>query len=143
MLAAGAVWRNRTVVFDARDAVGRLAVVKETYCRVGDSVREDRLLRQVHARGDVPGVVRLRLSEVVEQGGEALQCRSVEKLRLVMWDRGVPLEQARSVNDLLCCFYDVLEGELHRTACELRWALTYAPAKFIACCSNEMSCIGT
>ena len=64
----------------------------------------------------MPGVVRLKFAEVVTVEGKAIQIGSEKghnlrtKVRLVLWDSGRPLEEARSVNDLLRCFYDAIEG---------------------------------
>ena len=112
---------QRTTVFRAQNRNGQKFVVKEYFTTSRDRrFWEHQLLRQVHARGEVPGVVRLRSHEVIQiPPSNALIRRAVSghkkeplrsRVRLVLWDYGQPMVGAKSVNDLLCGFYDIIEG---------------------------------
>ena len=74
------------------------------------------MLKTIHAQGDIPGVVRLSESIIVPwREGEltvGLKEDNTErhKVRLLLLDQGESLDRAQSVNDVLRCFYDVLEG---------------------------------
>ena len=122
---------QRTTIFRAQNGNGQKFVVKE-YFRTSRDCRfwEHQLLCQIHASGEVPGVVRLRSHEVVQiPPSNALIRRAVSghkepsrsRVRLVLWDYGQPMVGAKSVNDLLCGFYDIIEGVflwyIHVNAC--------------------------
>ena len=115
-LFIGEPWSRRTSIFSAKDGNGETVIIKEYYLHYIRMFQEDHLLKHIHENGDVPGVVRLRSAHVVTVNGKPLQCGSAEdedlrtKMRFALWDSGEPLESARTVNDLLCCFYDALEG---------------------------------
>ena len=111
----GSPWSRRTTIFKAKDEQGHSVIVKEHYRSDRRRFKEEDVLRQIHADGDVPGVVRLRCAEEVCVNGVPIQCGSEDKdlrtkVRLVLWDSGKPLGEAKSVNDLLRCFYDAIEG---------------------------------
>ena len=80
---------------------------------------ERRLLRHVHTDRKVTGArgrAGSREIPTIPFNGAPIQCGSRKsdsfrtKVRLVLWDYGKPMIQARSVNDLLCGFYDIIEG---------------------------------
>ena len=79
--------------------------------------KEEDILTHIHADGDVPGIVRLKDAEEVMVDGRPIQCGSRElknlrtKVRLALWDIGETMEKARSVNDVLACFYDAIQGK--------------------------------
>ena len=117
---------QRTTIFRAQNGNGQKFVVKE-YFRTSRDCRfwEHQLLCQIHASGEVPGVVRLRSHEVVQiPPSNALIRRAVSgykkeplrsRVRLVLWDYGQPMVSAKFVNDLLCGFYDIIEGMFSAT----------------------------
>lgn len=130
LLFAGDPWTRRTTIFAAKDQDRETVIVKEYYRLLERSFPEEELLHHVHADGDVPGVVRIRADEVVTVDGMPIECGPWdddslrEKVRMVMWDYGEPLENARSVNDLLCCFYDAIEGTLVDHVILSSWLIT-------------------
>ena len=55
---------QRATIFQALDSRGHRVVVKGTYRSTERRFREPRLLRQVHANGEIYGVVRQRLHNI-------------------------------------------------------------------------------
>ncbi|KAI0719835.1 hypothetical protein C8T65DRAFT_568580, partial [Cerioporus squamosus] len=113
----GDPWGRRTTVFRASSGLDGQLIFKETYRHDGRRFKEEEVLKHIHAEGDIPGVVRLKDWEYVRTGGKLLEIGSGDdvrrKVRLAFLDDGESLREARSVNDLLKAFYDVLE--VHRT----------------------------
>ncbi|KAI0634265.1 hypothetical protein C8Q77DRAFT_1056439 [Trametes polyzona] len=124
----GYAWGRRTTVFRvARDGLPPV-VIKEYYLDSERRYEESDLLAQIHAPGFAHGVVRVVSAEDVQLGDERTiifqepgSQATKFKRRLVLADTGLDLEQARSVNDLLKTFYDVLE--VHRTIARERRVL--------------------
>ena len=116
----GSPWSRRTAIFKCVQEDGEEVIIKEYYRSARRRFKEEDVLRHIHADGDVPGIVRLRCAEEVVVDGKVLQIGSEEgkdlrtKVRLVLYDSGEPLEAAKSVNDLLRCFYDAIEGAVLR-----------------------------
>ena len=79
------------------------------------------VVEEIHAEGDVPGVVRIKCYEDVEYYGEKIRVRCAgyeggtrrTKKRIVLDDYGDALLSATSVNEILRAFYDILEGTCH------------------------------
>ena len=119
-VSIGAAWGRSTRVYAVRTntkAKDEL-LIKQYYRHSGRRFKEEVILNHTHADGIIPGVVRLLQSTVVPWLRTALSVGTTEgntdshKVRLLLLDQGEPLAKARSVNDLLMCFYDVLEGTL-------------------------------
>ncbi|KAI0772865.1 hypothetical protein BD413DRAFT_473747 [Trametes elegans] len=127
----GRVWGRRTTIFMVRREGLPPIVIKEYYLHSGRRYEESHLLSLIHADGFMPGVVRLICAEeVLTNGksiafkypkGQGLKTKSWTKHRLVLADSGLDLELARSVNDILMTFYDLLE--VHRTVTRERRVL--------------------
>ena len=117
-VAIGSAWGRSTQVYAVRTntkAKGEL-LIKQYYRHFKRRFREEVVLENIHAEGDITGVVRLSESIVVPWQGRDLTVGSKEdnterhKVRLLLLDQGEPLDKAQSVNAILMCFYDVLEG---------------------------------
>ncbi|CCA77111.1 hypothetical protein PIIN_11094 [Serendipita indica DSM 11827] len=110
--------RRTTIFFKPDDAC---TVIKEQYIDSDRRFFEGSILKIIHASGDFPGFVRLKWSEYVKNGGQrlAVSKRSTTrfKTRLVIQDKGTPLDSVKTVRELLMILYDVLEVTriLHRT----------------------------
>ncbi|RDX52545.1 hypothetical protein OH76DRAFT_1377341 [Lentinus brumalis] len=114
----GDPWGRRTTVFRASTGPSDDELIfKETYRHEGRRFKEEEVLEHIHAEGDIPGFVRLKDWEYVHTGGKPIKIGSGNdirrKVRLALLDDGENLVEAKSVNDLLKAFYDVLE--VHRT----------------------------
>ena len=72
----GSPWSRRTTIFMAKDEEDHPVIVKEYYRSDRRRFKEEDVLRQIHADGDVPGVVRLRCAEEVCVNGVPIQCGS-------------------------------------------------------------------
>jgi hypothetical protein len=87
-------------------------VIKEQYIGTSCSFREGPILKKIHAAGDFPGVVRFDHYEYVKNDGKDISVESnLVKTRLVLKDRGTPLEKVGTMRELLMGVYDLLEGE--------------------------------
>lgn len=110
--------RQTTIFFKPDDSC---TVIKEQYIDSDRRFFEGSILKIIHASGDFPGFVRLKWSEYVKNGGQrlAVSKRSTTrfKTRLVIQDKGTPLDSVKTVRELLMILYDVLEVTriLHRT----------------------------
>lgn len=117
----GEPWGQRTTVFLTRDKIGEAYVIKDTYRHFKRRFLEEDILTHIHAKGDLPGIVRLKDAEQVKTQNRAIQCGSLEagtlrtKIRLALHDYGERLLKAKSVNDLLEAVYDALEGNVIRS----------------------------
>ena len=113
-LFVGEPWGRRTMVFRVYGGEEDALIMKESYRSTNRRFKEEAVLEQIHRDGDVPGVVRLKDWEYVHTDGKLLQIGSGDdariKVRHAFYDYGQPLLEAKSVNDLLEVFYDVLEG---------------------------------
>ncbi|TFK86715.1 hypothetical protein K466DRAFT_600073 [Polyporus arcularius HHB13444] len=106
---------RRTTVFRATTrSLDDQLIFKETYRHNGRRLKEEE---------DIPGIVRLKDWEHVHTGSKPLEIGSGEafrpKVRLALLYDDEDLREARSVNELLKTFYDVLEGALLSSA----WSL--------------------
>ena len=118
-----------TTVFRALDLRCHRVVAKDTH---RSTFWEHRFLRHVHKNGKVTRVACLRSREIptIPFRGAPIQCGSRKsdsfrtKVRLVLWDCGKPMIQARSVNDLLCGFYDIIEGNFLASSSQCGGGLT-------------------
>ncbi|KAI0079460.1 hypothetical protein K474DRAFT_621412 [Panus rudis PR-1116 ss-1] len=120
----GAMWGRRSMVFigQPRDNPDSFAVIKNSYRSDRRRFIEVNIIDHIHAKGTVPGVVRLingpgSTNIQVEGGVLCTALRSSELAgrtldRLEMRSRGLPLQKARSLLDLLKAAYDALE--VHR-----------------------------
>ena len=118
-IALGAGLGRGTKVFSVkieRRATIEELLIKDYFRHFRRRFKEESILTHIHADGDVPGVVRLDSYAFVPFGGKRLTVGSTsehtlrERLRLILLDQGESLEKARSVNDLMMCFYDAIEG---------------------------------
>ncbi|KAI0079464.1 hypothetical protein K474DRAFT_621541 [Panus rudis PR-1116 ss-1] len=120
----GAMWGRRSMVFigQPRDNPDTFAVIKNSYRSDRRRFIEVNIIDHIHAKGTVPGVVRLingpgSTNIHVEGGVLCTAPRSSELAgrtldRLEMRSRGLPFQKARSLLDLLKAAYDALE--VHR-----------------------------
>ncbi|KAI0827443.1 hypothetical protein BC628DRAFT_1418535 [Trametes gibbosa] len=111
--------KKRTGVFLAGKHHAHQAVIKDCYrALLSERHTEPEILRHIHCRGFVPGVIRLAHNEVVRfPGGHdaiiSVRAPPCMKHRMVLADVGADMLKAESVNDLLMAVYDALE--VHRT----------------------------
>ncbi len=122
-VSVGDLLGRRTTVFRATTrSLDDQLIFKETYCHNGRHFKEEEeVLKHIHAEGNfIPGVIRLKDWEHVHTGIKPLEIGSGEvirpKVRLALLDDGEDLREAKSVNELLKTFYDVLEGALLSSA---------------------------
>jgi hypothetical protein len=92
-------------------------VIKEQYVQISRRFKEGLILEKIHQPDDFPGVVRLKHHEIVMNDGQEIcvefgspEAKRV-KIRLVLKDRGTPLEKVETMRELLMGVYDLLEGE--------------------------------
>ena len=120
-IAIGPAWGRGTKVFAVkieRRGITEEILIKDYFRHFRRRFKEEEVLMHVHADGDISGVVRLDSFEFVPLSGKRLTVGTIaentlrERLRLLLLDRGESLEKARSVNDLMMCFYDAIEGAL-------------------------------
>ncbi|KAI0634259.1 hypothetical protein C8Q77DRAFT_1194184 [Trametes polyzona] len=143
----GNAWGRRTTVFRVeRDGFPPI-IIKEGYVESGRRYEESALLNHAHAPGFLPGVVRVVSAEDVQLDGRTIAFQDPSsqvtktKRRVVLADTGVDLEHARSVNDLMKTFYDVLE--VHRTLARERHVLHRDMSIFnILMYPMHASCVG-
>ncbi|KAI0752692.1 hypothetical protein C8Q80DRAFT_1147700 [Daedaleopsis nitida] len=127
LIFIGEPWGQRTTVFLTRDKLGETYVIKDTYRHFKRRFLEEDILTHIHAKGDLPGIVRLKAAEQVKTQNRTIQCGSSEagtlriKTRLALHDYGERLLKATSLNDLLEAVYDALE--VHRTLLRQRRVL--------------------
>ncbi|KAI0796219.1 hypothetical protein C8Q75DRAFT_888614 [Abortiporus biennis] len=101
------------------------AVIKDTFRREDELLKEPKMLQAIHSDGLVPGVVSIVSSNGVTAADASRPVQTTSrtndnlsshrcrvKERMVMGSKGVRFEKAKSVKDLLKSTYDVLE--VHR-----------------------------
>ena len=117
--------KRRKNASSSRNTQGPDIVIKEQYIEPSRRFKEGPILEKIHEDGDFPGVVRLGYYEDVKNNGqeicveESKEPESKEpqpkakrvKTRLVLKDRGTPLEEVGTMRELLMGVYDLLEGE--------------------------------
>jgi hypothetical protein len=98
-------------------------VIKEQYIEASRRFKEGPILKKIHVNGDFPfpGVVRLDHHEDVKNDDREISVEEESKgtkgtpkrvkTRLVLKDRGTPLEKVETMRELLMGVYDLLEGE--------------------------------
>jgi len=139
-------------------------VIKEQYIEPSRRFREGPILNKIHEDKYFPGVVRLHHHEEVKNDDQEISLESeveglglkleseVEglglkakrvKTRLVLKDRGTPLEKVGTMRELLMGVYDLLEGECLAFLSRLGLRIDFL-FKFLAFYSaNARSCIVT
>ncbi len=115
IIFGGDSWGRRTTIFKCFwPDVGFCVLIKDYYRQVLRRFDEGELVKEIHADGFVPGVVRFAEAVDVMDGDEPLTSgEDTEKRtwrRFLMADFGEELLKAKSVNDLLKAVYDILEG---------------------------------
>ena len=105
--------RRRTTVFTTGDETVR--VIKEQYLRPSGTsqVTEGEILRKIHSRGQIPGVVRVGWSGLVKrEDGSCVKCGNGgrQKVRLELKDEGDLFMTIKTPYDALVVIWDVLEG---------------------------------
>ncbi len=108
--------RRTTALCISTGPSGDRLISKETCRHNGRRFKlEEEVSKHLYTKGAITGVVRLKDCEYVR--GEPLEIGLGDdirrKMRLALLADGEYLREAKSVNDLLKTFYDVLEGELH------------------------------
>jgi hypothetical protein len=96
-------------------------LIKEQYVEPSRRFKEGPILKKIHRDGDFPGVVRLDYHENVKNNDQEISVEEEPKepeskakrvkTRLVLKDRGTPLEEVGTMRELLMGVYDLLEGE--------------------------------
>ncbi len=124
LVSVGVLSGRRTTIFRANKGFSDdQRIFKKTYLHNARRFKEEEVPKYSHAEGDIPGVVRLKDWEHVHTGFKPLEIGPGEafrpKVRLALLDDGEDLREAKSVNELLKTFYDVLEGALLSSA----WSL--------------------
>ncbi|KAI0372547.1 hypothetical protein BV20DRAFT_939687 [Pilatotrama ljubarskyi] len=123
----GNPWGRRTTVFRVKTDAGLTVMIKESYVDTLSRYEEAEVIKQVHAEGFIPGVVRYISQETVSTGNQEIVLTSSDgsltrkKRRIVLADVGSDLENAETVNDILMAVYDALE--VHRTLARDRHVL--------------------
>ena len=115
---------RRTVVFQWQNG-DDLCIIKDAFWDTTIKQQEPHVLRAIHAKGHVPGVVSMRTStsfEHVRAANRRIMTPSSkdlgpdvpmrERLRMVLASTGKPLIYSKSVQELLIAVYDALEGAL-------------------------------
>ncbi|TFK81818.1 hypothetical protein K466DRAFT_323722 [Polyporus arcularius HHB13444] len=112
-------WGRRTTALCVSTGLsGDKLISKETCRHNGRRFKlEEEVSKHIYTEGAITGVARLKDCEYVRTGGEPLEIGLGDdirrKMRLALLADGEYLREAKSVNDLLKTFYDVLE--VHRT----------------------------
>ena len=100
-------------------------VIKEQYQRCTAPVDlEKTILNRVHEDGEMPGVVRVVLFELVERDdGTRVECRTdswkCKKVRFVLQDEGTPFMGITMPYEALVTVWDALEGKWCYMICKL------------------------
>ncbi|KAL4250869.1 hypothetical protein ABKN59_008720 [Abortiporus biennis] len=120
-IVVGTGWGDRTDIWTTIEN-GKRVLIKDSFHHQLRPVREDILLKRVHANGLVPGVGEPIHSELVmtEHNGQKVAVTTLptfpgnnssrlEKVRLVFNSHGTRMIHARSVKGCLMSIYDLLE----------------------------------
>ncbi|CAL1717162.1 unnamed protein product [Somion occarium] len=122
-------WGRRTTVFMYEGGDDDFAVIKDAYRDDARRFEEATLIKDIHAEGIFPGMVRLLDSGSVngKDGSTIVTARPADrdkklvhrtKKRLVMGSRGSQFHLAKTVKDVLKATYDVIE--VHRALLKRR-----------------------
>lgn len=118
MHAAGPSDR-RTTIFEYRNGTN-LYVIKDAYWDSTRRQEEGPVLKAIHAKGIIPGVVQLKGYETVigpnrkrilTPAADDLQVARRSRSRIVLASKGTRITRAKNVKDLLMAFFDVNEGQ--------------------------------
>lgn len=112
-LFTGSSWGRRTSIWRQQ---GQALVIKDSFREDVRRFEESKFLQDIHDSGIFPGVVRtLELPKLDPKSTAIATALRVDRVarkrtRLILGSYGEPLENARSVKDILMAVYDILEG---------------------------------
>lgn len=113
------VFDRRTIIFEYRQGKN-LYMIKDAFWDTKRRQEEAGVLKAVHKRGIVPGVVRMHDYEtvigankkrIVTAASQSLGTPMRARVRIVLASTGQKLTRSHSIRDLLMAIYDVNEGK--------------------------------